>query len=60
MKITFPPLKQQTKIANYLDQKTKKIDTLIEKSTQAIALLKEHRVALVSAVVTGKVDVSEE
>jgi len=55
--IWLPPLNEQTKIANHLDQKTKQIDTLIEKSTKAIELLKERRVALVSAVVTGKVDV---
>jgi len=57
--VLLPPLKEQTKIANDLDQKTKIIDTLIEKSTRAIALLKERRVALVSAVVGGKVDVRE-
>jgi len=57
--ILIPNMEEQTKIALYLDQKTKKIDTLIDKSTQAIALLKERRVALVSAVVGGKVDVRE-
>ena len=56
---SFPPLKEQQKIANHLDQKTKQIDTLIAKSTKAIELLKERRVALVSAVVTGKVDVRD-
>jgi type I restriction enzyme S subunit len=59
IKSILPPLKEQTKIANYLEQKTKTIDTLIEKSTKAIELLKERRVALVSAVVTGKVDVRD-
>jgi len=53
-------LNEQTKIVNHLDKKTKQIDTLIEKSTKAIELLKERRVALVSAVVTGKVDVRNE
>jgi len=55
-----PPLKEQKEIAHYLDQKTQKIDTLITKSTQAIELLKERRTALISAVVTGKVDVRED
>jgi len=58
--IVKPPLKEQKKIAQYLDQKTKQIDTLISKSTQAIELLKERRSALISAVVTGKVDVRGE
>jgi restriction endonuclease S subunit len=55
--IPLPHLKEQTQITNYLDQKTKKIDTLIEKANQSITLLKERRTALISAVVTGKVDV---
>ena len=59
IKIILPPLKDQQKIANHLDQKTKQIDTLIEKSTKAIELLKERREALISAVVTGKVDVRD-
>ncbi|MBU1668604.1 restriction endonuclease subunit S [bacterium] len=57
--ISIPKVEEQTQIANYLDQKTKKIDTLIEKSKQSIELLKERRTALISAVVTGKVDVRE-
>jgi len=54
-----PPIKEQQTIANYLDKTTDKIDTLINKSTQAIALLKEKRTALISAAVTGKIDVRE-
>jgi len=57
--IALPPLKEQKNIAQYLDQKTNQIDTLISKSTQAIELLKERRTALISAVVTGKVDVRD-
>jgi len=58
--VWLPEIKEQKNIAQYLDQKTKQIDTLISKSTQAIELLKERRSALISAVVTGKVDVSGE
>jgi len=59
LKFVFPSpsLKEQEKIANYLDDKTQKIDNLITKATKAIDLLKERRTALISAVVTGKVDV---
>ena len=57
MTMITPPLKEQKEIANYLDQKTQKIDTLIEKATKAIKLLKERRTALISAVVTGKIDI---
>ncbi len=57
--LTFPPLAEQQAIARYLDDKTSKIDTLITKSTKAIDLLKEKRTALISAVVTGKIDIRE-
>lgn len=53
------PFNEQQQIANYLDDKTSKIDTLIEKSNKSIELLKEKRTALISACVTGKIDVRE-
>jgi len=60
MPLTVPPFKKQEKIANYLDTQTQKIDTLIEKAKQAITLLQERRTALISAAVTGKIDVRGE
>ena len=59
MRLTVPPLKEQQQIANYLDEKTSKIDILIEKSNKSIELLKEKRTALISVAVTGKIDVRE-
>lgn len=59
MRLTVPPLKEQQQIANYLDEKTSKIDILIEKSNKSIELLKEKRISLISAAVTGKIDVRE-
>ncbi|QBZ83843.1 restriction endonuclease subunit S [Hydrogenovibrio crunogenus] len=56
-KYLFPPKMEQQEIVDYLDNQTKKIDTLIEKSQQAIELLKERKTALISAAVTGKIDV---
>ena len=55
----LPPPEEQTTIATYLDTQTAKIDTLIKKSKQAIELLKEKRTALITAAVTGKIDVRE-
>ncbi|MGJ0338452.1 restriction endonuclease subunit S [Aliarcobacter cryaerophilus] len=60
MRLTVPPLKEQQEIANYLDEKTSKIDILIEKSKKSIELLKEKRTSLISSAVTGKIDVREE
>lgn len=55
--IPSPPLEEQKQIASFLDAETSKIDTLIEKANQSIALLKERRSSLISAAVTGKIDV---
>jgi len=55
--VPLPPLSEQLSIAAYLDRETSRIDTLIEKVEKAIAALKEHRTALISAAVTGKIDV---
>ncbi|WP_041963750.1 restriction endonuclease subunit S [Sulfurospirillum cavolei] len=55
--ITVPPPEEQQDIIFYLNNATCKIDTLIAKAQQAIELLKERRTALISAVVTGKIDV---
>ena len=52
-----PPLEEQKQIASFLDAETSKIDTLIDKANQSIALLKERRSSLISAAVTGKIDV---
>ena len=52
-------IEEQTQIVEYLNKKTQKIDSTIEKETQRIGLLKEYRQSLISEVVTGKVDVRE-
>ena len=57
--VLLPPMEEQEVIANYLDDKTSKIDILISKSTKAIDLLKEKRTALISSAVSGKIDVRE-
>ncbi len=56
----LPDQDEQEQIADYLDTQTNKIDTLIEKAKQAITLLKERRTALISAAVTGKIQVNDE
>jgi type I restriction enzyme S subunit len=49
---SLPALADQKKIVNFLDHETAKIDTLIEKQQQLIALLKEKRQAVISRAVT--------
>ena len=53
----IPPLKEQTAIANYLDEKTKKIDAIVSNIEKQIDTLKELRKTLINDVVTGKIKV---
>lgn len=57
--VAVPPLPEQTAIAAYLDRETAKIDKLVEKVEAAISRLQEYRTALITAAVTGKIDVRE-
>lgn len=60
IKFPLPPVLEQSQIVDYLDTKTKETDTIIDKETRRIELLKEYRQSLISEVVTGKIDVREE
>ncbi|MFD1883812.1 restriction endonuclease subunit S [Paracoccus pacificus] len=55
--IVLPKNHEQNEIVEYLDYIFPQLDTLTETATSAITLLQERRAALISAAVTGKVDV---
>ncbi|WP_153753783.1 MULTISPECIES: restriction endonuclease subunit S [unclassified Citrobacter] len=55
--LLIPSKIEQESIVTFIDKRIIKIDILIEKQLQQIALLKERRTALISAAVTGKIDV---
>lgn len=55
--IPIPPLPEQKQIVEYLDKKTKKINSLIENINRQIELLQEYKQRLIADVVTGKVNV---
>lgn len=56
--IVFPlSIDEQKAIAEYLDEKTAKIDALIEKVERVIEKLKEYRITLITDAVTGKIRV---
>lgn len=57
--IPVPCEKEQNEIEKFLDQKTAQIDSQVEREKRSIELLKEFRTALISEVVTGKIDVRE-
>lgn len=54
-----PPKKEQEDITNFISTTFQKIDNLLEKATKAVSLMKERKTALISAAVTGKIDVRD-
>lgn len=59
LRIPQPNLATQDEIADFLDKETFALDTAIEDARDAIALSRERRAALISAAVTGQIDVSQ-
>lgn len=57
MRVCIPPKQEQSKIHKFCELQQNKYDTLIEKASTAIRLMQERRTALISAAVTGKIDV---
>jgi type I restriction enzyme S subunit len=53
----LPPRREQIEIVNYLEQANKKFSYLVMRAEEAIELMQERRSALISAAVTGKIDV---
>ncbi|EEX66295.1 restriction endonuclease subunit S [Vibrio metoecus] len=54
---TFPELDEQKEIVDFLDTQLRKYDWLMEKATRSIEFMNERKTALISATVTGKIDV---
>ncbi|EPG9256232.1 restriction endonuclease subunit S [Providencia rettgeri] len=59
MEIPLPPECEQEEIKSYLIKKSEYFDDLTSKTLQKINLLKERKTALISAAVTGKIDVRD-
>jgi type I restriction enzyme S subunit len=58
--VVLPPLEEARQIISFLDRETARIDRLIREIEGSIALLQRQRTALISAAVTGKIDVREQ
>lgn len=58
--VVVPPRETRQAILDHVDRETERIDTLTRKVEAAIDRLKEYRTALISAAVTGQIDVREE
>jgi type I restriction enzyme S subunit len=59
VKLPIPPRDEQNEIINYIERNVTTFDLLINKQLDAIKLMQERRTALISAAVTGKIDVRE-
>lgn len=57
IRLPKPPPEEQAAIAAYLDVETAKLDALVGKVEEAVERLQEYRTALITAAVTGKIDV---
>ena len=57
IRVPTPSIQEQRTIAAFLDRETAKIDALMAKVREAIDRLQELRTALITAAVTGKIDV---
>ena len=58
-KFTIPPLAEQVEIVTFLDHALARVDSLLLEAEQATVLLRERRTALISAAVTGQIDVRD-
>lgn len=56
LRLNFPPIQEQEAIANFLDEKTAKIDALVQTKEQQIEKLKELRQAKIHQAVTKGLD----
>ncbi|MGO3343183.1 restriction endonuclease subunit S [Glutamicibacter arilaitensis] len=56
-RLPHPPIEVQRSIASYVRHETAEIDAAIADAREAITLSKERRAAVISAAVTGKIDV---
>ncbi|KPC84299.1 restriction endonuclease subunit S [Streptomyces sp. NRRL S-4] len=59
LRIPSPPLADQRQIADHLDRETAKINKLIAETRRHMGLAKERRIALVTAAVTGQIDITK-
>lgn len=56
IKLPLPPLSEQQKIADFLDEKVKEIDNAIEKTKETIELYKKYKQAIITEAVTKGLD----
>ena len=58
--MVLPPMTEQTEIVRHIREETGRIDRIADKIQAQIAKLREYRQTLISAAVTGQIDVTAE
>jgi type I restriction enzyme S subunit len=58
--LALPPMPEQLELLTFIHQESAKFDTLTAEAQRAIDLLQERRAALISAAVTGEIDVRQQ
>ncbi len=59
LRVPMPKIHEQQNIVAFIKHETAQIDSLIRRVKESVETLREYRVALISAAVTGKIDVRE-
>ncbi|MCY9849284.1 restriction endonuclease subunit S [Pectobacterium jejuense] len=59
MKFPLPPITEQKEVLESLSAQVANLNLLVQKASEAIALMRERKTALISAAVTGKIDVRD-
>lgn len=57
LRFALPPMSEQQRIIEYVDERLKSFECLISEAERSVHILQERRTALISAAVTGKIDV---
>ncbi|MEZ4273636.1 MAG: restriction endonuclease subunit S, partial [Myxococcota bacterium] len=60
MALAVPPLAEQDAIAQHVEDGCLRLDETVEKVRTQVGTVREYRQALISAAVTGKIDVAKE
>ena len=59
MLISLPPIEEQREICTHLENRLRQLDSMVAVNNKTIEKLNEYRTALITAAVTGKIDVRE-
>ena len=55
--VAVPPMDEQKRIIQYIEEETQLINQTIIKAQREVELMLEHQTCLISAVVTGQLDI---